>query len=166
MIFAEPATNLRFYVQYRSIQFSNSFLLANFGIMDSTRPIIFFDGVCNLCNRSIQFVIARDQKEKFLFSSLQSIYAQKVLGEFGLDLSIIDSFVLFDGGKIYLRSTAALRVAAKLGGYWPLLRIFLIVPPFIRDFIYTYIAKRRYRWFGKQDSCWLPNPSLSDRFIS
>jgi predicted DCC family thiol-disulfide oxidoreductase YuxK len=130
------------------------------------QSVIFFDGVCNLCNGMVQFVIERDQKQCFKFASLQSEYAKATLPAQYLDLSMQGTFILMEGGTIYTRSTAALHVAKKLGGVWSLLYGFIIVPKFIRDGLYNYVGKNRYKWFGKQESCWLPTPELRSRFLS
>lgn len=128
-------------------------------------PVIFFDGFCNLCNGAVQFVIKRDRKNLFRFASLQSDYAAVALKKFDIEPAQGDSFVLLANGKVYQRSTAALKVARKLSGLWPLLYGFIIVPRFIRDAIYNWIARNRYKWFGKQDSCWVPTPELKQKFL-
>lgn len=127
--------------------------------------VIFFDGFCNLCSGAVQFVIKRDGKNLFRFASLQSDYAAGALKEFDIEPAQGDSFVLLENGKVYQRSTAALRVAKKLNGLWPLLYGFIIVPRFVRDAVYNFIAKNRYKWFGKQESCWLPTPELKAKFL-
>jgi predicted DCC family thiol-disulfide oxidoreductase YuxK len=129
-------------------------------------PVIFFDGFCNLCNSSVQFVIERDPKNIFRFASLQSDYAQEKIVPFHISPEDLDSFILLENDKVYQRSTAALRVALKLTGLWPLLYVFIIVPPFIRNAVYNYIGKNRYKWFGKQESCWVPTPELKSKFYS
>lgn len=128
-------------------------------------PIIFFDGVCNLCQGAIQFIIVRDPKDHFKFASLQSKYAKEKLLPFNVDPAIGDSIVLLENGKVYEHSTAALRIAKGLNGLWPLLYAFIIVPKFIRDGVYRWIAKNRYRWFGKSESCWVPTPALKSKFL-
>lgn len=127
--------------------------------------IIFFDGLCNLCNGAVQFVIKRDPKNLFQFASLQSEYATKVLANFNLEPQQGDSFVLLENDKVYQRSTAALRVARRLNGLWPMLYALIIVPRFIRDAVYNYIAKNRYKWFGKKEGCWVPTPELKEKFL-
>ncbi|RYG18566.1 MAG: DUF393 domain-containing protein [Chitinophagaceae bacterium] len=126
--------------------------------------VIFFDGVCNLCNASVQFVIARDSKNYFKFAALQSDLAVSKLANYSLQVKQGDSFVLLENGKVYEQSTAALRVAKRLSGLWPLLYAFIVVPPFIRNWVYKVIARNRYKWFGKQESCWVPTPELRSRF--
>ncbi|MBA2250217.1 MAG: thiol-disulfide oxidoreductase DCC family protein [Chitinophagaceae bacterium] len=130
------------------------------------RPVILFDGVCNLCNSAVKFVIARDKKKLFSFASLQSDEGQKRLTEHQLSSMDLDSFVLIENGKAYTRSDGALRVAKKLKGGWPLLYAFIIVPKFIRDGMYNWIARNRYKWFGKQDVCMIPTPELKARFLN
>ena len=130
------------------------------------QPVIFFDGVCNLCNGAVQFTIERDLKNIFRFASLQSEYAKTALTPFNVSPEELDSFILLENGKVYKRSTAALRVAKKLNGLWPLLYGFIIVPRFIRDAVYNYVGKNRYKWFGKQESCWVPTPALKSKFYS
>ncbi len=128
------------------------------------QDVIFFDGVCNLCNGSVQFVIERDKKKRYRFASLQSDYAMKILAPFGIDTKAKESFVLLEDGKVYQKSGAALRVAKNLSGFWPMLYGFLLVPSFIRNGVYNFVAKNRYKWFGKQESCWVPTAELKSRF--
>jgi predicted DCC family thiol-disulfide oxidoreductase YuxK len=129
------------------------------------QEIVFFDGVCNLCQRSVQFILTHDKKAIFAFSSLQSPIAKQLLLPHGISTSEINTFILLENNKVYTRSTAALRVAKKLGGFWVSLYAFIIVPPFIRDAVYDFIARNRYRWFGKQETCWLPRPEWKQRFL-
>lgn len=129
------------------------------------QPVIFFDGICNLCSAAVQFTIERDSKNMFRFASLQSEYAKENLMPFNIVPENLDSFILLENGKVYVRSTAALRVARKLNGLWPLLYAFIIVPRFIRDAVYNFIAKNRYKWYGKQESCWIPTPELKEKFL-
>lgn len=128
-------------------------------------PVIFFDGVCNLCNASVNFIIARDKKGLFRFSSLQSLHAKDVLPEKFTSGDQPPSLVLFNDGDVLIKSTAALTIARHLSGLWPILYLFMIIPNFIRHAVYDFIAKNRYRWFGKRDECMLPTPELRDRFI-
>lgn len=130
----------------------------------AAEAVIFFDGVCNLCNGAVQFVIKRDQKNYFKFAALQSDFAKNELSKHQLKIEEGNSFVLLENGKVYEQSTAALKVARKLNGVWPLLYIFIIVPRFIRNTVYNYIAKNRYKWFGQQESCWVPTPELKHKF--
>lgn len=128
--------------------------------------IILFDGVCNLCNGSVQWIIRHDPDGKFLFASLQSNYGQGFLKKNNLSTNDFDSIILVQGEKFYQQSTAALKIAELLKAPYRWLSFFLIFPRFIRDPFYGLIAKNRYRFFGKQDSCWLPTPELSKRFIN
>ncbi len=128
-------------------------------------PIILFDGICNLCNGAVQFVIRHDREANFRFASLQSETGQRLLAEHQLQQADFNSFVLIDENQIFTKSTAALRVAKKLPGVISLLGGFIFVPSFIRDSVYDLIAKNRYRWFGKKDACMLPTPGLAERFL-
>ena len=128
------------------------------------KPVILFDGVCNLCSASVQFILKRDKEKNFLFASLQSDYGQKLLKRYDLPTDTFNSFILFEEGKIFTRSTAALKMFSQLKG-WKWVRLFGAVPKFIRDAVYNVIAKNRYRWFGKKNECWLPTPELKARFL-
>lgn len=127
--------------------------------------IILFDGVCNLCNSSVNFVIKRDKQSVFKFATLQSEIAQKVLANNNLSPTDFSSFVFIENGKVYVRSTAALKVCSYLKGLWPLMYGFIIVPKPIRDGIYNWISKNRYRWFGKKEVCMIPTPDIKARFL-
>ena len=126
--------------------------------------VILFDGVCNLCNKSVQFVIKRDKEKKFRFASLQSEFGQKILKQSNLPLDKFNSFILLDNGRIYTRSTGALKMLAQLKG-WKWAGALKFIPPFIRDGVYNLISKYRYNWFGKKDECMIPTPELRDRFL-
>ena len=130
------------------------------------KGIILFDGVCNLCSSSVQFVIKRDPHKKFRFASLQSEVGQGFLKEYDLE-NDFDSFILLDSEKkiAFSKSTAALLVCKELSGWLKILAIFLILPRFLRDPVYSFIAKRRYQWFGKKEECMLPTPDIKDRFV-
>ena len=131
-----------------------------------TEPIILFDGVCNLCNASVQFVIRHDPQARFKFAALQSATAEKLLQNCAFDRASLDSVILVEDGRVYIESDAALRIARKLGGAWSLFAGFSIVPRPIRDAVYRFIARNRYRWFGKQESCMMPTPDLRARFLA
>jgi predicted DCC family thiol-disulfide oxidoreductase YuxK len=133
--------------------------------------VILFDGVCNLCNRSIQFVIRHDPDAQFQFAPLQSEVAHRLLRSVG-DASevdsrpaIPDSFILLDEGRVFKRSTAALRIVRQLRSPWRLLYALTIVPRPLRDWLYDRIAQNRYRWFGRRDTCMVPTPQLRARFL-
>ena len=128
-------------------------------------PIILFDGLCNLCNGAVQFVIKNDAEKKFLFTSLQSEAGQQLLKQYKLPAENFNSFTLIQDGKVYVKSSGALKVAKQLTGSIKLLYVFIIVPSFIRDAVYNWIAKNRYKWFGKKESCMLPSPELKERFL-
>lgn len=129
------------------------------------KPIIFFDGVCNLCNTSVQFILKRDKKEKFLFASLQSGFAKENLPVDLSDSESLQSIVLKDSGLILTKSSAVLTIARSLSGLWPMLYIFIAIPKPLRDWAYTIVAKNRYKWFGKKDYCVIPSPELKNRFL-
>ncbi|WP_378187765.1 thiol-disulfide oxidoreductase DCC family protein [Aquimarina sp. W85] len=128
--------------------------------------LILFDGVCNLCNSAINFVIAHDKKKVFRYASLQSKIGQEFLKERNLDTSKLDSIILVEPNIAYYhKSTAALEIAKHLSGIYSVLSIFLIFPKQFRDWIYDIVAKNRYRWFGKKDNCQIPTPELKSLFI-
>jgi predicted DCC family thiol-disulfide oxidoreductase YuxK len=127
-------------------------------------PVILFDGVCNLCNGSVQFVIKRDKEKKFRFASLQSAAGQDILRKFNLPADKFNSFILYENGNIYTRSTGALRMLAQLKG-WKWAGVLKYVPRFIRDGVYDLISRNRYRWFGKKEECMIPTPELKSRFL-
>lgn len=133
--------------------------------MNSNPKIILFDGVCNLCNSSVTFIIKKDSKNKFKFAALQSEVGQELVDRFHIDTDKTDSIILIDEEKAYIKSTAALRIAKELNGGWPLLYGFMILPNFLRNWVYDWVAKNRYRWFGKQESCMIPTPELKGKFL-
>lgn len=128
--------------------------------------IILFDGVCNFCNGSVNFIIERDRKNYFKFAPLQSEIGQKLLDENGIDKIETDSVILIENGKAFTHSTAALKVTQKLDGAWSWLYAFIIIPKPIRDFFYKTFAKYRYKLFGKTDACMMPTPEIRARFLS
>jgi predicted DCC family thiol-disulfide oxidoreductase YuxK len=132
---------------------------------DINHPVILFDGVCNLCNASVQFIIKRDKKQIFRFAALQSQFGQKVVDSFNLSEKKIDSVILLENNSVKIKSEAALRIAKQLGGIYSLLYVFIILPKFIRNSVYDLIARNRYSWFGKQESCMIPTPELKRLFI-
>ena len=127
--------------------------------------VVLFDGVCTLCNHSVDYVVRHDPARRFKLASLQSDVGQALLARYGLADDPPDSIVLIDGGRAYLRSTAALRIAAGLDGALPLLQALLAIPPALRDAVYRYVAQNRYRWFGKRETCRLPTPEERARFL-
>lgn len=128
-------------------------------------PVVFFDGLCNLCNASVNFILERDKKGIFRFASLQGDFAKKTLPTDYTRQHDLPSLVLLMNGKILVKSTAALTIARHLLGLWPVLYTFIIIPPFIRHAVYNFIARNRYRWFGKKEECTLPTPELKARFF-
>jgi predicted DCC family thiol-disulfide oxidoreductase YuxK len=130
------------------------------------KQIVLFDGVCNLCNRSVQFVIRRDRNDRFRFASLQGEMGRKLLAERGIDTATTDSIILIDPGVAwYVKSDAALEIARSLKGYGWLPLLFGWLPRPLRDAAYDLVARNRYRWFGKQEQCMVPSPELRGRFL-
>ncbi|CAN5376180.1 thiol-disulfide oxidoreductase DCC family protein [soil metagenome] len=127
--------------------------------------IVLFDGVCNFCNGAVNFIINRDQANRFKFAPLQSEIGQELRAKYEID-DDIDSIILVEDDQAFAHSTAGLRVAKGLGGIWSLAYMFIIVPAFIRDFVYKTFAKNRYRLFGKKDVCMIPTPEVRERFLS
>ena len=134
--------------------------------LSETHPILLFDGVCNMCDGFVQFIMKRDKPGKFRFAPLQSEAGQQLLQHFDLTSDKIDSVVLIDNGKSYIKSTAALRAGKKLGGLWGLPYILIIVPASIRNAGYDFIARNRYKWFGEKDACMIPTPEVRSRFLN
>ncbi len=131
------------------------------------KQVILFDGVCNLCNSSVLYVIKRDKTNAFLFAPLQSLIGKAIIKEFNIDTTDIDSILLFNSDKrtIYSKSSAALHIAKSLSFPTRLLSVFFIIPTFIRNWFYDFIAKNRYRWYGKKESCMIPTPELKTKFL-
>ncbi|MEI9957009.1 MAG: thiol-disulfide oxidoreductase DCC family protein [Ferruginibacter sp.] len=129
------------------------------------QPVILFDGVCNFCNSAVNFVIKRDKKAQIQFAPLQSEKGRLFLRQYNLPTNSMDTFVFIEEGKVYTRSTAALRVSRYLSGLWPACYGLIIVPKFIRDGVYNWVAKNRYKWFGVREQCMMPSPEVRKRFI-
>jgi len=129
------------------------------------QPVILFDGVCNFCNSSINFIIKQDKKRIFRFAALQSIAGKELLEKYKLPEGYLESFILIDDGKAYKSSSAGLKLYNKLPWYWKWLQIFWIVPRFIRDGVYGIVARNRYKWFGKKEVCMIPSPEVKNRFL-
>ena len=129
------------------------------------QPLILFDGMCNLCSSSVQFIIKRDKKKQFYFTSIQSHLGQQIIQYFQLDFTKVESVLLLEKNNIFIESTAALKIANQLSGFWPILYSFIIIPSFIRNSIYQLIARNRYKWFGKKESCWIPTKEIISRFL-
>jgi len=130
-----------------------------------TNNLILFDGVCNLCDGFVQFVIRHDKNKVYTFGSLQSAKAQVILSQHKVEANL-SSVILVNNGRVYTESGAALNIIKKLNFPISLLYVFIIIPPFIRNFVYKLIAKNRYKMFGKKDSCMIPTPELKSRFIN
>ena len=133
-------------------------------VTDTDSPIILFDGICNLCNGAVQFIIKRDAQGKFKFAALQSPVGKSYLQKFKVN-DDTSSLILIKDARPFEKSSAALEIARHLSGAWPLLTAFKVVPKFLRDGVYNFIARRRYSWFGKKDECMIPTPELKSRFL-
>jgi predicted DCC family thiol-disulfide oxidoreductase YuxK len=127
--------------------------------------IVYFDGVCNLCNSAINFLIDQDKKQNLKFASLQSEAGAEVLRRFSLPSDDYDSFLFLKGNQLFQKSDAVLEIIKLLGGGWPILVVFKIIPRSFRDWLYTKVAQNRYKWFGKRNECRLPTPELKARFL-
>lgn len=130
------------------------------------KKIILFDGVCNLCNASVQFVIKHDKKDIFRFVPLQSALGMKIINHIGIDIKNTDSIIVYEPTKAYYyKAEAALKVVDEFGGIYSLLKILTIFPKFISNAVYDYVARNRYKWYGKQDACMIPTPELKAKFL-
>ncbi len=129
-------------------------------------PVILFDGVCNFCNSAVNFTLKRNAKANIRFAPMQSEAGQKLLQQYNLPADDMQSFIFIEDGVVYKQSTAALKVCRHLRGLWPLCYGLIIVPKFIRDGIYNWIARNRYKWFGVQQACMIPTPEVSARFLN
>ena len=134
--------------------------------LENNKQLILFDGVCNLCEASVQYVIKHDKNDVFRYTALQSDAGQEIIKKFNIDREKMDSILLYspENGISY-KSTAALKIASKLGFPRNLMAVFLIVPAFIRNWVYDFIAKNRYQWYGKKDECMIPTPELKSKFL-
>ena len=133
---------------------------------NAAHPVLLFDGVCNLCNGAVRFIIKRDPHAHIRFAALQSDAAKDLLRSINADETQPDSMILIEDGRLHTRSTAALRIAKSLRFPWPMMHALVIVPRPLRDWMYDFIAARRYRWFGRRESCLLPTPELQSRFLT
>ena len=131
----------------------------------NNQKIILFDGICNFCNFWVNFIIDRDKKDNFKFAALQSDKGQKLLQTFEIDKNVFDSFVFIDGEKVYTKSAAAFKICKSLKGIWKYFYFLIFIPKPIRDFIYTIVAKNRYKFFGKRDACRLPTEQERVKFL-
>lgn len=137
-----------------------------FNTLYPDKPLVLFDGVCNLCNASVQFIIEHDPEGKIMFASLQSERGQAILQHLGMKMDDFDTFIFIEKGVAYTRSTGILKEIRYFRGLWRFLYVFIVIPRPIRDFFYNIVARNRYRWFGKKNECWLPTPELKMRFLS
>jgi predicted DCC family thiol-disulfide oxidoreductase YuxK len=133
--------------------------------MRSNQAIILFDGVCHLCTATVQFILKRDPQGYFMFAPFQSASGRTLLEQHGLSPDTLDTFVLVEGPRCFTRSDAALRVAQHLSGGWSLFRVLSVIPKPVRDWGYTVIARHRYRWFGRRETCMVPSRDILDRFL-
>ena len=131
------------------------------------KKIILFDGVCNLCNSAVQFIIKNDKKDVFRFVPLQSNLGLSIIKHININTSKVDSIILYESGiAYYYKAQAALKIAKYIGGLYNLLRIFSILPNGISNAVYDYVAKNRYKWFGKKESCMIPTLELQSKFLA
>lgn len=130
------------------------------------KKIILFDGVCNLCDATVQFIIKRDKKDVFRFVALQSDLGQEIVNHIGIDTSKTDSIILYEPGQAYYyKAQAALKIASALGGIYSILSVFTLLPKSLSNAVYDYIARNRYKWYGKKDECMLPTPQMRAKFL-
>ena len=136
-------------------------------LIPENKKLVLFDGVCNLCNNSVTWIIKRDNNNVFLFAPLQSEIGTKIIDKFNIDTSKTDSILLYEAsGRLSIKSSAALRIASGLGWPWKIMSVFLIIPGIIRNVVYDYIARNRYKWYGKREACMIPTPELKSKFLS
>jgi predicted DCC family thiol-disulfide oxidoreductase YuxK len=134
-------------------------------MVENENGIVLFDGVCNFCNSSVNTMIRLDKKKYFRFAPIQSALGEALMKKHGLDPAHFDSVILVDDNRAYTYSSAILNIARKLGGIYQLAYVFMLVPPFIRNALYKWIAAHRYAWFGKKDACMVPTPEVRSRFL-
>jgi predicted DCC family thiol-disulfide oxidoreductase YuxK len=134
--------------------------------LNNPQHVILFDGVCNLCNGFVQFIIKRDKKGEFTFGALQTKGAQELLSAFDFPPSLMTTIVYIEGGKAYTQSEAVLRIAKRLKGGWKLLYGFIVLPRFFRDWVYGLVSRYRYKIFGKKNECMIPTPEIRRRFLA
>ncbi len=127
--------------------------------------IVLFDGVCNLCNSSVRFIINRDRNDQFRFAATQTDAGEQLCKFYGVSPISNDTLIVIEGKKVYTKSTAALRIVRRLSGLWPAFIAFYAIPRFIRDYFYGLTAKNRYKWFGKQSACMVPSSEVKSKFI-
>lgn len=134
--------------------------------LPKNKKIILFDGVCNLCDATVQFIIKRDKNDIFRFVALQSDLGQEIIKYINVDTSRTDSIILYEPGHAYYyKAEAAIKIASEIGGLYSLLRIFSILPDWLSNSVYDYVAKNRYKWYGKKDACMIPTPKMKAKFL-
>jgi len=134
--------------------------------LPANKKIILFDGICNFCNDAVLRVIKYDTKNQFVFTSLQSDIGKKITDHLNIDTSKIDSIILYEPKvAYYIKSTAAIKVMTTFGGVWNLITVFELIPETLRNYIYDFIAKNRYKWFGKKDACIIPSKNIKEKFL-
>jgi len=138
---------------------------ASESIASTDRPVVLFDGQCNFCDGTVRWILRRDTRKQFRFAWLQSDYGRRALERLGLVQEPLGTLILLEDNQAYLRSTAALRILRLLPGFWPWLYPLIVIPRPIRDAVYRFIARNRYRWFGRKETCTLPSDEVKDRFI-
>jgi predicted DCC family thiol-disulfide oxidoreductase YuxK len=134
--------------------------------LPKNKKIILFDGVCNLCDNVVQFIIKRDKKDIFRFVALQSELGQEIIHYLGVDQSKTDSIILYEPGHAYYyKAEAALKIGSELGGFYSILRVFNVLPKSFSNWIYDYVARNRYKWYGKKNECMIPTPEMKAKFL-
>lgn len=134
--------------------------------LPTDKKIILFDGVCNLCDNTVQFIIKHDKKDIFRFVALQSDLGISIINHIGIDISKTDSIILYEPGQAYYyKAQAAIKIAKELGGIYAILNIFSILPNKINNAVYDFVAKNRYKWYGKKDECMIPTPEMKAKFL-
>lgn len=134
--------------------------------MEENKKIILFDGVCNLCNRTIQRIVKRDKEDVFRFAALQSEIGKKLVSERNIDTAKVDSIILIEPGvAYYTKSTAALKIGRHLKGYRTISSVLNLIPSGLRNIVYDFVARNRYKWYGKKDKCMIPTPELKAKFL-
>ena len=142
-------------------------MFENINNIPENKKLILFDGVCNLCNDVVLKIIRQDKNDIFLFSALQSNTGKNIINELGIDISKIDSIVLYiPGGNYFIKSEAVFKIANEFKGAWKIIQIFRVLPVFLNDFFYDFIARNRYRWFGKKEECMIPTKKLNSKFLN
>ena len=142
-------------------------MFENTETIPKNKKLILFDGVCNLCNNAVLKIIRQDKNDIFLFTSIQSNVGNNIINELGIDISKIDSIVLYiPGGNYFIKSEAVFKIANEFKGAWKIIQIFRIFPDFLNNLFYDFVARNRYRWFGKKEECMIPSEKLNSKFLN